>query len=303
MDRNRATLIGLSAIILWSSMVGLIKVVSGYFGAIGGAALIYTFSTLLLLLTVGMTKLKGFPKKYLIYGSLLFISYELCLSLSIGLSKSPRQAIEAGMLNYLWPTFTIVASVLFNKQRASWVMIPGVMISIVGIVWVLGGEEGFNPALMLTNFKENPASYLLAFTGAVIWAAYCVVTARLAQGHNAVTIFFILVSITLWVQYFALYGLDFSRLEFSWQSAIALFFTCFALGIGYAAWNTGILHGSVITLATASYFTPILSTLFSSVVLGEVLSFSFWQGVGLVCVGSICCFFATKKYRYHHQSS
>lgn len=298
MDRNRATLIGLLAIVLWSSMVGMIRVVSGYFGALGGAAMIYTVATILLLLTIGMTNMRGFPRKYLIWGSILFVAYELCLSLAIGLAKTERQSIEAGMVNYLWPTFTIIASVLFNKQKANWMMIPGVILSILGIVSVLAGETGFDIAGMWLNIQDNPVSYLLAFTGAVIWAAYCVVTSRLAKGRNGVTIFFILVSITLWSQYLIHHGFTLAPFEVNWLSLLSVLVASSALGFGYAAWNTGILYGNVLALATASYFTPVLSSLFASMVLGQILGFSFWQGVGLVCAGSILCFLSTRKARY-----
>lgn len=43
---DKATLIGLMAIILWSTIVGLIRSVSDYLGPTGGAALIYTLASL-----------------------------------------------------------------------------------------------------------------------------------------------------------------------------------------------------------------------------------------------------------------
>lgn len=298
MDRNRATLIGLLAILLWSSMVGMIRIVSDYFGALGGAAMIYSLATIFLIFTIGMTKFRGFPNRYLIWGAILFVSYELCLALAIGYAKTPKQAIEAGMVNYLWPTFTIIASVLFNKQKATWLLIPGVILSLVGITWVLGGDEGFDIAGMAANIQSDPLSYILAFTGAIIWSGYCVVTARLAKGHNGVTIFFLLVSLSLWLQYLMQYGVSFSAFTLSWQAVLSLIVASSALGFGYAAWNIGILHGNVLTLATASYFTPIFSALFASMVLGEILAFSFWQGVILVCIGSTCCFVSTRNARF-----
>ena len=118
-SKNRATLIGLIAIVLWASIVGLIRGVSQGLGATGGAAMIYTVASVLLLATVGFTRLRDMPRRYLFWGSLLFVSYELCLSLSIGYANTGQQAIEVGMVNYLWPTFTMVAAILFNGQRAN----------------------------------------------------------------------------------------------------------------------------------------------------------------------------------------
>ncbi len=52
MERKKATLVGLAAIVLWSTMVGLIRGVSEGLGPVGGAAAIYTLSGLLCLVTV-----------------------------------------------------------------------------------------------------------------------------------------------------------------------------------------------------------------------------------------------------------
>ena len=108
MDRKRATLIGLAAILLWSTMVGLIRSVSEGLGPVGGAAMIYTVSGLLCLVTVGFPQIRRFTHGYLIAGSLLFVSYEICLALSLGYAATRSQAIEVGMVNYLWPSLTIV---------------------------------------------------------------------------------------------------------------------------------------------------------------------------------------------------
>ena len=75
MNSKTATLIGLLAILLWSLIVALIKEVSTQFGAVGGAALIYTLASIFLLLSVGWTPLKSFPKTYLIWGALSIVVY------------------------------------------------------------------------------------------------------------------------------------------------------------------------------------------------------------------------------------
>ncbi|RYZ96091.1 MAG: EamA family transporter, partial [Sphingobacteriaceae bacterium] len=125
--QTKATIIGLCAILLWSAIVGLIKEVSHSFGATGGAAMIYTVASIFLLLSLKWTPLSKFPKKYLIFGALLMVTYELCLALSIGYSQNAKQAIEVGMVNYLWPTFTMVATILFTKKKANLLILPGIM--------------------------------------------------------------------------------------------------------------------------------------------------------------------------------
>lgn len=291
MPQNKATLTGLIAILLWSAIVGLIKSVSEGFGAIGGAALIYTCSAVLLLFTIGFPNIRKFPRSYLIIGSVLFVCYELCLSLSLGFTHSGRQAIEVGMVNYLWPSMTIVLSVIVNRQKTSLLIIPGVIISVMGICRVLGGDSGLSLSEMASNIMDNPLSYGLAFSGAIIWAIYCVVTKRIAQGSNGITLFFILTALTLWVKFLLTPQPEFVLSAKVW---INLALAAMAMGFGYAAWNVGILHGNVTILAAASYFIPIISAVLAAFMLNSQLSVSFWQGTAMVSLGSLACWWATR---------
>lgn len=292
--QSKATLIGLVAVVLWSSIVGLIRGVSESLGTTGGAAMMYSLAAVLLLFTVGFPKLREFPRRYLLWGSLLFVSYELCLALSIGYANSSRQAIEVGMVNYLWPAFTILAAILFNRQPTNLLIVPGFVLAILGICWVLGGEQGLDLPSMLANVRDNPLSYGLAFTGAVIWAAYCTVTTRIAGGKNGVTLFFMLTALALWAKYLATGA---GAMDFNFHALIYLLLAASAMGFGYAAWNVGILHGNVTLLAGASYFIPVFSAALAALLLSTPLSLSFWQGTSMICLGSILCWLATRTRR------
>lgn len=292
MDRKRATLIGLAAIVLWSTMVGLIRGVSEGLGPVGGAAMIYTLSGLLCLITVGFPNIRRFSTRYLIVGSVLFVSYEICLALSLGYASTRHQAIEVGMVNYLWPSLTIVFAILFNGQKSNLWIIPGLLIALLGVCWVLGGENGLHLAEITANIISNPLSYGLAFAGAFIWAAYCTVTSKYAKGQNGITLFVLLTALSLWMKY--LFS-DQPEMVFSVPVVIKLVMCGIALGFGYASWNIGILHGNVSVLATVSYFTPVLSAALAAVLLNAPLSFAFWQGALMVCAGSLLCWYATRK--------
>ena len=295
MPRKNATLIGLIAILLWSSIVGLIRGVSESFGATGGAAMIYSLASVFLLLSVGPTRVHQFPRRYLFWGSLLFVSYELCLALSIGYANTNRQAIEVGMVNYLWPAFVMAAAILFNRQQANLlILIPGFVLAILGICWVLGGDEGLHLPSVLSNIQDNPLSYGLAFLGALIWTAYCTVTARISEGHNGITLFFALTAGTLWLKFLLIGG---EPMHFSVTAIIYLVLAAAAMGFGYAAWNVGILYGNMTVLAGASYFIPVLSAALAALVLQTRLTLPFWQGAAMVCIGSILCWLATRGKR------
>lgn len=253
--------------------------------------MMYTVASALLLLTIGLPRISEFPRRYLFWGSLLFVSYELCLALSIGYANSGRQAIEVGMVNYLWPAFTILSAIVFNNQKSNLLIIPGFLIAVLGICWVLGGDQGLDFAGIAENIKDNPLSYGLAFSGAIIWAAYCTVTKRIAGGKNGITLFFMLTALALWAKYLATAG---GAMEFSYHAIIYLALAASAMGFGYAAWNVGILHGNVTILAGASYFIPVFSAALAAMLLRTPLSTAFWQGASMVCAGSILCWFATR---------
>lgn len=287
----KATLLGLLAILLWSSVVGLIRSVSEGLGPIGGAAMIYSVSAVFLLLALRMPNLRLFPRPYLLLGSLLFVSYEICLSLSLGYANTRLQAIEVGMINYLWPCFTVLMALVFNGQKAKWWLLPGLLLSLFGIGWIMSGEGGWSPAQMLENVRSNPLSYLLAFGGAVIWALYCNLTKKIAQGHNGVVLFITLTALALWLKY--AFSSE-SGMQFTLPVTLTLLCAGMAMGAGYAAWNVGILRGNMTLLATASYFTPVLSAVFAALVLNTALTANFWQGVVMVTAGSLICWRATR---------
>lgn len=292
MTSQKATLIGLVAIVLWSTMVGLIRGVSEGLGPVGGATMIYSLSGLLLIFTVGLPDIRRFPGRYLIAGSVLFVSYEICLALSLGYAATRHQAIEVGMVNYLWPSLTILFAILFNGQKTNWLIVPGLLIALTGVCWVLGGENGLNPGEIISNVATSPLSYLLAFLGAFIWATYCTVTNKYARGFNGITVFVLLTAVALWFHYFLTPQ---PAMIFSLPVIAKLFTAALTLGFAYAAWNVGILHGNVTIMAVGSYFTPVMSSALAALLLSSPLSFSFWQGAVMVCVGSLLCWLATRR--------
>ncbi|HFZ8993432.1 TPA: aromatic amino acid DMT transporter YddG [Citrobacter freundii] len=292
MEKKRATLTGFAAILLWSTMVGLMRGVSEGLGPVGGAAMIYSLSGILLIFTVGFPQLRQIPRAYLCAGSLLFVSYEICLALALGYAATRQQAIEVGMVNYLWPSLTVLFAILFNGQKSSVLVIPGLFIALLGVIWVLGGDHGLNVKEIKSNIVSSPLSYILALIGAFLWAAYCTVTARYARGKNGITLFVLLTALVLWLKFLCSAQ---PPMLFNWPVVVKLLTVSVALGLAYAAWNTGILHGNVSLLAAASYFTPVLSSALAAVLLSATLSWSFWQGAAMVCLGSLLCWQATRR--------
>ncbi|MDY4347275.1 aromatic amino acid DMT transporter YddG [Pectobacterium brasiliense] len=292
MTSQRATLTGLLAIVLWSTSVGLIRSLTEALGPIGGAAMIYSTSTLCLLAFYGFPRIKTLPRVYLFAGGAMFVCYEIFLSLSIGLADSRMQAIEIGMINYLWPSLTVFFSLFINQQKSRFLLWPGLALSLGGIVWIMKGESDWTPELLWNNILANPLAYSLAFSAALTWALYCNITRRYGQGKSGVSLFFFVASLLLWVQYaFSTEG----AISLTLPSSLQLLFMGTSTALAYSVWNIGIQHGNLTLLATASYFTPVLSTLLAALWLNITPAISFWQGVVMVTAGSLLCWYATRS--------
>ncbi|MFW6578084.1 aromatic amino acid DMT transporter YddG [Acinetobacter baumannii] len=291
MSKNLATLIGLSAILMWASMVGFVKHITTAIGPDVGITLIYSLSALLLLIIFRVPNFKLISKKYLILGAILFIAYELCFSFALAYSKTAQQAIEVSIVNYLWPSLTVLAFVIFRELKFNVFIILGLLISISGIIFIQTGNGDFSLGRVVDNFHSNPLSYILAFIGAIIWAFYCVLTKKMGKGQNPISIFFLVVALTLWLK--LLFSGQVSLPSLDLNTILSLIVASAAIGLGYAAWNIGIIHGNITMLVVASYFTPIISSLLAMLVLQAELSISFWQGTAMVTAGSLICWLST----------
>lgn len=292
MSKNLATLLGFSAILLWSSLVGLLKKLSSLLGADYAVTLMYSLSTVILLIIFKIPNLKIIPKIYLIGASLLFLVYELCFSYAIALAQTSQQAIEISLVNYLWPSLTVVMLIIFKELKFSIFVIFGLMISMCGIVVIQTGNNQFSLITLWTHFMSNPISYILALMGAILWATYCVITRKYSQGHNPIALYFVLISVVLWTKLLMTHSID-TLPNIDFEVLPYLIAVGLATALGYAAWNIGIIKGNITFLVTLSYFSPIFSTLFSMLILQTVLSLEFWHGVYLVTLGSLVCWLST----------
>jgi drug/metabolite transporter (DMT)-like permease len=291
-SQHKYTLAGCMAILLWSTVVAFIRTVTEQLGPVGGAALIYTVSSLILIVVVGAPSLHRFSSRYLLVGGGLFVSYEICLALALGMANDRVQTVEMSVINYLWPALTVFIAVLVNRKPVSKWLYVAITTAFFGVAWAVTGEQQLSLTVLVENYASNPLSYTLALGGAFIWAIYCNITKHLANGQNAITWFFIATALALWMKYF------FSEqppMNWSTGAAVDLGLAALAMAGGYGLWNIAIIGGNMVMLATFSYFTPILSAFLSAQIFGIELGGTFWQGAALVTIGSLGCWYLTRK--------
>lgn len=289
---NQATLIGLCAVLMWSVTIGLFRSVAEIFGPIAGAAMIFSVAGLFANVIIGAPKLKIFPKPYLWVGGGLFVLYEVMLALSIGSATDRGQALELGMINYLWPSLTILFAVLAGQQRGHWVLLPAMLLCLLGIVWVMKGDGAWSAMIFWQNIQRNPSGYGMAFLAAITWALYCVFTRHFGSGVNGVPLFLVATAGVLWLAY--LFS-DQATLVFNLGGLLQVFVMGVMMATAYSCWNHSIQHGNLAILATMSYFTPVFSVLLASMWLGIHPHTGFMYGVSLVTLGSLLSGWASKR--------
>jgi drug/metabolite transporter (DMT)-like permease len=294
MSKNLATLIGFSAILQWSSIVGLLKKVSANIGADLAVLFMYSLSAVLLFALFRIPNLKQIPRKYLFGATALFVVYEICFSYAIALAQNAQQAIEISLVNYLWPSMTILMLILFKELNFNKWVILGLGISLAGVFYIQTGNGAIDLATVISHMQSNPLSYGLAFIGASLWSLYCVVTKKYSQGHNPISLFFIATSAVLWLKMLILHPEQFAQIiHVDATTLMYMLMVSTVTGLGYAAWNIGINRGNITMLVTLSYFSPIFSPIMSMWILQTSLSKTFWLGAIMVTLGSFVCWIST----------
>jgi drug/metabolite transporter (DMT)-like permease len=168
-----ATVTGLAAMFAWSASVGLIHNEAERFGPIGGGASFFTVAGLFTALFLGVPRPSSLSRMYLWYAGALFVAYEICFAVCLGLAQNRQQALELelAMINFLWPCLALLLAVACRQQRPSWLLWPGIGPSFAGVVWLLRGDSETSVWTHLENIRGNGVAYALAAAAAVLWAA------------------------------------------------------------------------------------------------------------------------------------
>lgn len=284
------TCVGVVALLLWSTLVGFLRLSTESFGAIHAVTYIYTLSAIILVLSYGFPNFKQANKKFLLISSGMFVIFELCFAFSITLANSSEKSIEMNILFNIWPTLIIVIMAFLKEEKVNLITIFGIGISFLGII-LINQQAQLN---FIENMMTNPASYALIILAAIFWAIYCIYTKKYSGGTNAISLYFSLTAVTLWLITLFTEGLSLPEAQhhygYIFVALNALFFS-----MGYLAWNLGIIRGNMPILIMLSYFSPILSSVFSAFALGSQLSAHFWYGAIVVTLGSLICWFSVRS--------
>lgn len=161
---------------------------------------------------------------------------------------------EATLINAAWPLLMVMFSALLPGERLRWHHVAGAVIGLAGTVLLLGGRGGFSFALSYWP------GLTAAFVAGIVWAAYSVLSRRIAAVSTDAVVGFCAVTAVLSVAGHLL-------LETTvWPADLTQWLAVLGLGIGpvgaaFYAWDYGMKHGDIRVLAAAAYAAPLLATL------------------------------------------
>jgi drug/metabolite transporter (DMT)-like permease len=254
MSPRTATLIGLTAILMWS-LLAVLTVATGKIPAFQLAAMTFAIGAVVAFTTFlfrpsAFAALKQPPIAWIVGVGGLFGYHALYF---LALRFAPPA--EAGLLNYLWPLLIVLFSSLLPGERLLAHHIVGALLGLAGTVLLLMGSGG-------SGFEAGQLPGLFAaFVAAFVWSSYSVMSRRLkAVPTDAVAGFCLATAVLAAIVHLLLETTVWPETPAQWLAIIAL--GVGPVGAAFFTWDIGMKRGDIRVLGAASYATPLLSTAF-----------------------------------------
>lgn len=250
--RLQATLIGFSAILMWS-FLALMTAASGRMPPFQLSAICFAIGSLpgivVLLLNPARISLLRQPAKVWLLGIAGLFGYHFLYFTA--LRNAP--AVEAGLIAYLWPLLIVIGSALLPGERLRWYHLAGALCGLAGTILIVGRNG--------VNFEGSYAlGYGAALLCAFTWSGYSLATRRFeAVSTDVVTGFCLVTSILSLICHLLLETTVWPSSSAEWLAVVGL--GLFPVGAAFYAWDFGVKSGDIQILGAASYAAPLLSTL------------------------------------------
>ncbi len=288
-ENNRATIIGLVALLLWSMTVGLVRSISEQIGPVAAGAAVYLVGGLFAIICL-LSKKQYHPptvkdaKTYYYTCGALFLVYSVALFLALSLASNRTQMLEVGLLNYLWPALALLFSLLIFKKKARIWLYPAMLLTLWGIFLVLTSTEKTFDAESFRNMWQNPPAYACGFVAAISWALYSNLTEKYDPNSKlqGAPWFILLTGVSLTGA-----GLFFpSRFDVSLKVIIEVFILGLTTAVAYSFWEIAMKKGNKNLILSSAYVLPLLSTVFSCLYLKIIPQSQLWFGSFCIVFGS-----------------
>jgi len=248
----RGTLIGFTAIVMWSTLATLtsyckalppFQLTAMAFTIATGIGLIWTKRT-----GHGVGDLLRLPLSAWGLGVAGLFGFHFFYFMA--LRHAP--VVPASLISYLWPLFIVLFSSMLPGERLRWYHLTGTLAGLLGAALIVTGGSSF------TFASGNMLGYGFAFLCACTWSGYSVLS-RLFQtvpsysisGFCAVTALLALLCHLVFEQTVVPDG-------FGWIAVLGLGLG--PVGGAFFTWDVGVKTGSIKVLGVLSYLAPLLST-------------------------------------------
>ncbi|WP_153771573.1 EamA family transporter [Labrenzia sp. CE80] len=269
--RMRATIIGLSAVLMWATL--------GLFGAGSGSvppfllnALCFGLSGCLAIIWLairGKLSLMKQPLKVWAFGTIGLFGFHFFYFTAI--RNAPP--VDANLINYMWPLLIVVFSALLPGESLRFHHVIGTLLGLFGAALLITGGEGLSFA------GGSALGYGAAVTSCLFWSTYSVLSRRLGEvPTEAVAGFCLMTALLSAVCHVFLEETVWPSQATEWMSVAAL--GLFPVGLAFFTWDIGVKRGDIQVLGAAAYSAPLLSTLL-------LIAFgfgSFTLSVSLACI-------------------
>ena len=276
--QNRATLIGFSAILLWGTLA-LLTDLCGSIPPFQMTAMTFTvgflISAILFVRQGHDWSVLRQPVKVWLNGVFGLFGYHALYFMA--LKKAP--AIEASLINYLWPVLIVLFSSFLPGERLRWNHMAGVALGFLGVLQLIlnGGS--------LQLDARYTTGYLLALACAVVWALYSVNSRRHSQAPTLLIGAYCGVAAVLALVCHLLFEKTVIPQPTSW-------FLLLLMGLGpvggaFFAWDRGVKQGNLRLLGALSYIAPLLSSVILLLFDRATFSWSLLVACVLIIGGSL----------------
>ncbi len=283
-DQQKSYLYAIISILLWSTVASAFKISLKYVDFM--QLLLYSsgISTTVLFIILFIQKkslylftyskrdylmsiLLGFMNPFLYY-TVLFKAYSLL----------PAQ--EAQPLNYTWPLMLVLLSIPLLKQKIEMKSIFAIITSFTGVVIIGTGGN------ILSMKFSNPFGVGLAVGSSVIWALFWIYNVK-DKRDEAVKLFFnflagFVFTLILTVFYSKIIVPDIKGI------LAVIYVGLFEMGLTFVLWLKALkLSAKTDRISNLVYFSPFISLLFISFIVGEKILFSTIIGLVFIISGVI----------------
>lgn len=253
MGEGKATLIGAMAVALWS-LLALLTVATAPVPPFLLTALTFAIGGVVglvwLALGPGFGALRHVPPRAYLTGTAGLFGYHALYFSALRLAPPA----EAGLIAYLWPLLIVLGSGLLPGERLRAAHVAGAALAFGGAALILSGGSGAvaGPGAAL--------GYALAFLCALTWAAYSLLSRRMAAVPTAAVVVNCLATAVLsGVVHLLTEPTLWPVNPLGWAAVAALGLG--PVGLAFYAWDAGVKRGNIQLLGTLSYAAPLLSTL------------------------------------------